>query len=531
MNHFPLGNVAGPILWALAKARVAQWDRIARSPQLLRAAQERALRASCRASAPSAFGRLHDLRGVHCHPDLQTRVSLRGYDDFAPYIARLAEGERDVLVPGVVPYLGRSSGATQTTNEKLLPITRRQLAWQRRQAFDVVARYLAMTNDRFFPGGFTLGFLPPPLIEQRGAVGITNNPALMQLHMPRLSRPVSLPRSPIREIVDQDERMRAVARAYLDHDVRAIAGTTCWFPAIMDRVVEAARERGRDVSTVREVWPNLRALFGGGVRTTSYRELVAARAGGSLTLVDTYNATEGGCFAVGDRPDDDAMLVLPDRGVFFEFIPLSEHGRPDATRVPLWQVETGIDYSVALTTPSGLAGYLVGDVVRFESVFPHRLVFSGRVGAELSIAHEATSVRQIENAMRSATNEHGVSIVEYAVSAERVRSGSVGRYVIFAELERERPLPSDLTAFTRSFDEALMRENWLYEIHRRSDVALAPPVVVPLPRGAAHRFARAAGRAGPQQKFPRIVQPGSREEKILRGPTICPESPRSLVER
>lgn len=523
METFPLGELAGPVLWALAKARVAQWDRIAKSPRLLRRAQERALRASCRDAARSSFGRAHALESVSGHADLQTRVPLRGYDDYAPYIARLLEGERDVLVPGVVPFLGLSSGSTRTTNEKMLPITCRQLAWQRRQAFDVVARYLAMTNDRSFPGGFTLGFLPPPIIEQRGAVGITNNPALMQLHMPRLSRPVSLPRSPIREIADQDERMRRMVDAYLDHDVRALAGTTCWFPAIMDRVLETARARGRDVSTVRDVWPNLRALFGGGVRTTSYRALVDARAGAPLTLVDTYNATEGGCFAISDRGDDDALLVLPDRGVFFEFIPLAELDRPTPTRVPLWRVEPGVDYAVALTTPSGLFGYLVGDVVRFESVFPHRVVFSGRVGAELSIAHEATSVRQVEDAMRSAADAHGITLAEYAVTAEHVRSArAVSRYVIFAELEGPARSSSDLTALARSFDEALKQENWLYRIHRASDVALVAPVVVPLPRGAAHRFARAVGRAGPQQKFPRIVPPGSREAEALAATTEAP---------
>jgi hypothetical protein len=269
----------------------------------------------------------------------------------------------------------------------------------------------------------------------------------------------------------------------------------------------------RDVSTVRDVWPNLRGLFGGGVRATSYRALLDARAGAPLTLVDTYNATEGGCFAISDRTDDDAMIVVPDRGVFFEFVPREEHGRANATRVPLWDVEPGVDYSVALSTPSGLFGYLVGDVVRFESVFPHRLVFSGRVGAELSIAHEATSVRQVENAVRAAATEHDASLVEYTVTAEHVAAGAVGRYVIFAELARP---PADLAAFSRSIDEALARENWLYAIHRARDVALLAPIVVPLVRGGAHRFARAVGGDGAQQKYPRIVLPSSPEERVLR---------------
>lgn len=521
IDTFALGKLAGPLLWSLAQARVMEWERIAKSPRLVREKQEELLRAACRASGRSEFGRGHDLARVRTAADLRTRVPLRTYDDFAPYIARVHAGERDVLVPDLVPFLGKSSGSTRTTNEKLIPITRTQIRWQRRQAFDALARYLTMSGDRSFPSGFTLSFLPATIVEKHGDVGITNNPALMQLEMPRISRPVSLPRSPIREIADQDERFRAAIDAYLDHDVRALAGTTCWFPVAFERVIEAARARGRDVSTVRDVWPNLRALFGGGVRAGAYRALLDARGGAHggapFTLVDTYNATEGGLFAVSDRPDEDAMSVVCDRGVFYEFIPLAEHGRADARRVPLWEVEPGIDYAVALSNSSGLFGYLIGDVVRFESVFPHRLVFSGRVGAELSIAHEATSVRQIENAVRAAASANDVSIVDYTVTAERVANGGVGRYVMFAELERApRDLDLDLDAFARSFDEALARENWLYAIHRARDVALLAPVVIPLARGAAHRFARLAGRAGAQQKYPRLLQPSSREERILR---------------
>jgi hypothetical protein len=255
-------------------------------------------------------------------------------------------------------------------------------------------------------------------------------------------------------------------------------------------------------STVRDVWPNLRGVLGGGVRAAGYRAILDARVGRHVTLVDTYNATEGGCFAVTDRDGDDGLLVIPDRGVFYEFVPRAEHGRADATRLPLWEVEPGVDYSVALSTASGLFGNLIGDVVRFESVFPHRLVFSGRVGGELSLAQEATTARQIENAVRAAAAQHDCTVAEYAASAER--SAAVGRYVLFAEFERA---PGDLASFARSIDDALCEENWLYRIQRTRDVALEPLVVIPLARGATQRFASAVGRIGLQEKFPRVIQP------------------------
>jgi hypothetical protein len=249
------------------------------------------------------------------------------------------------------------------------------------------------------------------------------------------------------------------------------------------------------------------------VPAEAYRSIINARVGGHAVLVDAYNATEGGTFAVTDRDGDDAMLVIPDRGVFFEFVPCADHGRPNAARVPLARVEPNVEYSVALSTASGLFGYLIGDVVRFTSVFPHRLVFSGRVGGEISIAHEMTTARQIEIAVRAASEKHSCTVVEFAASAE-VSAGAtgVGRYLLFVEFERA---PADLESFARDVDHGLSEENRLYRKHRTHDVGILPLAVVSLARGATQSFAEAVGRQGLQQKFPRIVRGNERD--LLQG--------------
>jgi hypothetical protein len=359
----PGGAIVGPALWAAAKARVAQWDRVALRPERV---QQRTLLANCRLASETVFGRKHHLAGVLSYEDFRERVPLRTYADIAPYVGRMLNGESDVLSPGIVRYLAKSAGSTQSAVVKMLPVSRTQIGWQQRQAFDLLARYLTLSGDVGFTGGFTLGLLQPPTVETRGPVGITTNPRLMQRHIPRVSRLISLPRPPVRDIEDMAEMLAAAADAYIDYDVRAIAGTTCWFSVLFDRVLAKARARGLPAASVHQIWPNLRGLFGGGVPAGSYRSIIDQRVGGATFLIDTYNATEGGVFAVTDRAGDDAMAVLPDRGVFFEFIPLSDHGSACAKRVPLWQVETNVDYSVALSTASGLFGYL-------QPFFPTRL--------------------------------------------------------------------------------------------------------------------------------------------------------------
>ena len=89
--------------------------------------------------------------------------------------------------------------------------------------------------------------------------------------------------------------------------------------------------RATDVDSVREIWPNLRVLVGGGVSADPYLPVLRERMGrDDFVLVDTYNATEGGIFATTDHSGEPGMLMIPDRGVFFEFVPVEERRRPVA---------------------------------------------------------------------------------------------------------------------------------------------------------------------------------------------------------
>lgn len=483
------GRALGPALWAAAKARVLLWDRRARDPKEV---QSKILASILKTAADTDFGWKHGYGNIRDYDQFRARVPLRTYGELEPWLLRVRAGERNVLWPGPLPYLARTAGSTaKKTKLKYLPVSTQQIEQQRGQAFDVLARYLDRSGDVDLPSGYALALLEPPIVEHDGRVRITSNPGLMQIHAPSFSRHLSLPGPEIHAIADYDAKIRAMADAYLKHDVRSIAGTTCWMTMLFDRVLERANKK-----TISEVWPNLRALFGGGVNAAVYRAAIDAKVGHRTWLMDTYNATEGGVFATSDQ-DDDAMLVIPDRGVFFEFV------ARDGTRRPLWEVEPGIDYSVALTTSSGLAGYLIGDVVRFRSVFPHRLAFRGRVDGELSIAQEMTSARQIEDAVRAA----GGAPLEYAAAIAVDPDGTrLGGYVLFMEVG---DASSSMTSCPSAdaIDRALSSENALYGRYRNLG-AFRPLELVVVPRGA---IANATNRRGFQEKIPRIVDARTRD--------------------
>jgi len=494
----------GPLAWTAATARVLNWNRTVSDRQRLRDVQLATLKRNCETARDTEFGQGHRLGEVTCYEDFRERVPLRTYAAFEPYLERMRQGERDVLWPGLIKYFGQSSGSSNTlAQNKHLPISDEQIRWQQKAGFDIVARYVTQVGNARFLGGYSLGLFPPSTLKAEGDILGTTNPGLMQRHIPWPISASVLPTAELRDIPNYDEKLQKLAAAYLDYDVRAVSGTTCWFSVFFEKVLAAAQARGRPVRTVAELWPNLSVLFGGGVNAEAYRRVIEKRVGRPVVLMDNYNATEGGIFAITDRLGRHGLLMLPDRGVFFEFVPAADHAKPNARRCALWEVEEGVDYSIAVSTASGLFGYYIGDLVRFQSLFPHRMEFVGRTNGVLSLTQELTSYAEIERAMDAAVRACGCSVVEFSAAAEVGVDGSAkGRYQLFVEFEK---IPSDPRRFASAFDESLCAQNRVYREHRTQDVAILAPALFAVSPGGSKRFMEEIGRNSAQQKFPRVV--------------------------
>lgn len=510
LKSSPYPRVAARAMLMAARMRVPRWDRALEDIQRVQMTQ---LRRIIDHAADTEYGRRHGFSSIQTYADWTRQVPVGDYDSFFPSIERMMNGESGILVPETVEYFGNSSGSSNQGKSKFLPITERQIKFQRAMSADALFRYLDFANDDSFLTGFTLGLLPPTTMKQQGPVKVTCNPALMIARIPAVARPLYIPHGAARDESDYDKKLTMIAEQYLDHDVRTVTGTTSWFSLLFDKVIEVANRRGRKVSTVREVWPNLRFLMGGGVAAGPYLPVIKERIGrDDIVLVDTYNATEGGLYAVTDHSGEPGMLMIPDRGVFFEFVPVEEHDQPNPTRVPLWDVEKDRSYAIVVTTCSGLYSYKLGDIVRFPSVDPLRMEFAGRLAGCLSTTQELTTHVEVQSAMDAALGELGGKTVDYAAGADvGVDGGPKSRYVLFAEFEEA---PSDPERFAQAFDAGLCAANRVYREHRTKDAAILAPELVVLPKGSVERFMKESGRTSVQTKFPRIVDERGRD--ILR---------------
>jgi hypothetical protein len=504
LRRSPYPALLGTVVRRASSVKVAAWDRALRN---VREVQEEQLLSLIEWAKDTEFGRAHGFAGISSYKDFVRRVPVGDYDSHAPFIERMRTGERNVLVPEFVRYFGNSSGASNHGRPKFLPITDRQIRHQQRAGTDTVMRYLHWSGDEgLFGGGYTLGLFPPITMREDGPVLITTNPGLMMTKMPAIARPCYLPDDDVRRIANYDEKLGVIAARYFDYDVRAVTGTTCWFTLLFDKVLAEARRRGRRARTIREVWPNLRVLIGGGVSATPYLPIIRDLVGREdVTLLDTYNATEGGLYAASDFSGARGMLMLPHRGTFFEFVPLEEHGRANPTRVPLWDVERNRPYAIVSTTVSGLYAYTLGDIVRFPQNSPHRIEFMGRLSGCLSVTQELTTHVEIERAMEHAVAAVPCRTVDFGAAAEvGVEGTSKARYVLFAEFQ-EGAAPADLAEFGAAFDAGLCVQNRVYREHRSGEVALLPPRVIALRAGGARAFLEEITRGNVQGKFPRVL--------------------------
>ncbi|MDH3592016.1 MAG: GH3 auxin-responsive promoter family protein, partial [Planctomycetota bacterium] len=214
-------------------------------------------------------------------------------------------------------------------------------------------------------------------------------------------------------------------------------------------------------------------------------------------FVDTYSATEGGMLAVQDRADDPSLAVILDRSVFYEFV------GPDERRRGIHEVEPDVPYRIVVTTDAGLWAYEIGDLVRFTSVKPPRIVFHGRKRFFLNAFGEHVSQGELERAVVAAADDASCEVAEFTVLPEFPDAQvSSGRHVFIIEFAGA---PPDLSAFADRIDRSIARGNDDYSSHRRGDQQLRPPVVRLVKSGTFYKWMKSRGRLGGQNKVPRIV--------------------------
>jgi hypothetical protein len=287
-----------------------------------------------------------------------------------------------------------------------------------------------------------------------------------------------------------------------------VSGVPTWTLVLFQKILEMTGKRH-----MREVWPNLELYMHGGVSFVPYRDQFEKLiGGGGMHYLETYNASEG-FFAAQDRPDGDGMLLFLDHGIFLEFMPIEEYGKPDPQTIGLADVEVGRNYAPVISTNGGLWRYLIGDTIQFTTRFPFRIKVSGRLKHFINAFGEELIVDNSDKAIAMACGHTGTVVKDYTAGPVYFTDGTNGAHEWLIEFERE---PENLPLFTYELDLALKGLNSDYEAKRHKDIALRMPVVRSLPRGTFNEWLKSKNKLGGQHKVPRLSNDRKYIEEIDR---------------
>ncbi len=491
---------------ALAKRRLKGPDRSL-------VAQEKAYYHLVRRLANTQQGRDHAIKARMGYDQFRAGVPIRVYEDLLPQIESAKRGDADVLWPGRTSLFALSSG-TSSGRTKYVPVTEEMLAHFRRAGIESLLRYGARVGHagvfqgrHLFLGGSTALERIASSSEHPGFAGdlsgITalNLPSWAETHLYE-------PGEEIAQMTDWPAKLEAIADRTVSSDISLIAGIPSWL-IILAHAVLAKASRGKiRPAHLRAVWPNLECIVHGGVPLGPFADELKALAGPGVTFHEVFPASEG-FIAAQDTDSNAGLRLIADAGLFFEFIPMREFSEDRLSgmgmrALPLAEVRTGIDYAVVITTPAGLCRYVIGDVVRFTSLEPYRIIYVGRTRLQLSAFGEHVIEKELTDALLTVCQRHGWTIANFHVAPWFSEAGGEerGRHEWWIELRTPTKTTPTGPIIATELDAELQRLNADYAGKRQGD-ALDQPIVRLVMPGLFEQWMKAAGKWGGQGKMPR----------------------------
>jgi hypothetical protein len=331
--------------------------------------------------------------------------------------------------------------------------------------------------------------------------------AVMIQNMSFFTHLIRTPDLSIALMQEWEEKIDRMARATINEEVTSIAGVPTWTLVLIKYIFELTGK-----SNLHDVWPNLELYMHGGVNFAPYaQQFKALIPSANMRYLENYNASEG-FFAAQDIIGRDGMLLFLNHGIFYEFLPLEEYGKPDAHTLQLEEVVLDTQYALVITTNAGLWRYIVGDTIKFVSVNPYRVKVTGRLKHFINAFGEEVIVDNSDAAIAEACLKTNATVSDYTAAPIYMSSLQNGGHEWLIEFNRP---PESLEGFTAILDAALQRVNSDYEAKRHKNIALSMPLVHAIPSGTFNAWLKKKGKLGGQHKVPRLSNERSILEDIL----------------
>ncbi|MEY8758537.1 GH3 auxin-responsive promoter family protein [Chryseobacterium tongliaoense] len=485
MLNFLKKNIA--LVWA--KKHVQKTEEFKRNSEK---DQEELLLSLVNTAKKTLFGREHDFENIRSVKDFQERVSVADYEDLKPYIERVKKGQANILWTDTPEYFAKTSGTT--SGSKYIPISREGMPYQIAGAQSALFHYIAKKNNADFVQGKMIFLQGSPEMEEVYGIKTGRLSGIVAHHIPNYLQKNRLPSWETNIMEDWEAKVDKIVAETEKENMTLISGIPPWLIMYFEKLTEKHGKK------IKQLFPNLQLIVTGGVNYEPYRDKMEDLLGGNVDIVQTFPASEG-FFAFQDDYTKEGLLLLTNHGIFYEFVPLEEYGKPDARRLTLKDIELNKDYALILTTNSGLWAYSIGDVVRFIDKNPHRILVSGRTKHFTSAFGEHVIAFEVEEAIKATLEKFPAQVTEFHLAPQVNPDDGLPYHEWFIEFEKG---PEDLNAFRDELDLQLRKRNTYYDDLISGNILQKLHISV-LKKNAFHEYAKSQGKLGGQNKTPRLA--------------------------
>ncbi len=454
-------------------------------------AQENTLRFLIQQAKNTQFGIDHNFDQISTYEDFKTHIPVRDYEGIRSYIDLILAEKENVLWPGKPIYLSKTSGTT--SGAKYIPITKASMPTHINSARDALLTYIAETGKTDFLDGKQMFLQGNPTLEEKSGIALGRLSGIVAHYVPSYLQRGRMPSWETNCIDDWEEKVDAVVEETIKEKMTLIGGIPSWVQMYFEKITQKTGK------TVGEVFSNFSLYVYGGVNFEPYRSVFKNLIGRKVDSIELFPASEG-FFAYQDKQEEEGLLLLLNNDIFYEFIPTDEFSSENPTRISLADVKLGVNYVLILSTSAGLWSYNIGDTVRFVSKAPYRLVVTGRIKHFISAFGEHVIGKEVETAIKDATQNTPIRINEFTVAPQVNPKEGLPYHEWFIEFDVP---PTDWEQFEVDLDAAMVKQNVYYEDLITGNV-LRRLVVSPVVKNGFQLYMKSIGKLGGQNKVPRL---------------------------